>query len=124
MTRALFVTTATSEPRQSVEAWVESIGSADHVVYDVNGPPNDQGILDAAKSIRPDVFIYIGAESGAGVPSEDTFRLLRKIAPSIQCQGDAADPPWHKMLARYNAHDCFDLQVGFDGVYDSPVDHV
>ena len=128
MTRALFITTATTEPKENVKAWANTMGPSAHIPYELNVSrelwPNDETILDAARSWKPDVIFYIGATVGLGVPSDDTLRALRKIAPSIQIQGDMADPPWWPVLERYKKTGCFDLQVAMDGVHGSPVDYV
>ena len=120
---ALFVTTATSEPTVNVHAWQQSMGPARHVTFDINGPNNDIAILAAAEEYDPDVIFYTGGESGAGLPTDDTLRALRKFAPSVILQGDMGDPPWWPMLEHYRATDCFDLFVGMDGVKDAPIDH-
>lgn len=124
MTSALFVTTATSEPCVNVNAWEQSMGKADHIVFDINGTPNDIAILEFAKELKPDVILYTGGIDGLGLPSEQTFRDLRKITKSVMLQGDFADPPFHPVLERYKDQDCFDLYVAMDGVLDSPVDLV
>jgi len=123
MTRALFVTTATTEPIENVDAWANTMGPANHVTFDINGPPNDGVILSVAKTFKPDVIFYTGGVSGDGLPSDDTLRALRKIAPSVILQGDMADPPWWPVLKHYRAAGCFDLMVGMDGA-DAPVDHI
>ncbi len=128
MTRALFITTATTEPKEQVKAWANTMGPSAHIPYELNVSrelwPNDETILDAARFWEPDVIFYTGATGGLGTPSEDTLRELRQIALSIQIQGDMADPPWWDTLARYKKGGCFDLQVAMDGVHGSPADHV
>ena len=124
MNRALFVTTATSEPIENVNAWEHFMGPSAHVVFDINGPPKDEMILARAREFEPEVIFYTGGESGDGLPSDETLISLREIAPSVIIQGDMADPPWHEKLAHYKKKGCFTLQVGMDGVLDSPVDHV
>lgn len=122
--RALFVTTATTEPADNVRAWRRYIGEAEHVTFDINGPNNDIAILAAARAFKPEVIFYTGGVSGDGLPTEATLRNLRKIAYSIMNQGDMADPPFHPVLDRYRRQECFDLYVGMDGVKSAPVDHV
>jgi hypothetical protein len=121
---ALFVTTATTEPIENVDAWEHTMGPASHIVFDINGPKRDDFIRARARQQKPDVIFYTGGVAGDGLPSEETFRKLRKIAPSVILQGDMADPPWHPILKAYRQNECFDLYVGMDGVADAPIDHV
>lgn len=122
--RALFVTTATSEPRECVKAWKATAGTAKHVTFNIDGPRNDQEILDYAKDYDPDVIFYTGGVSGEGLPHDETLKELKNAAPSIIVQGDMADPPFFPVLERYRDKKCFDLYVAMDGVHGSPADHV
>jgi len=124
MIEALFVTTATSEPVENVDAWRHTMGPASHVTFDINSVPNDAAILDAAAAVKPAVIFYTGATDGPGLPSDETLRRLRKIAPSVILQGDFGDPPWWPMMKHYREAECFDLMVAMDGVKTCPADLV
>lgn len=121
MTSALFVTTATSEPRDNVRAWAKWMGPAEHVTFDIDGPPRDLQIGVRALTTRPDVILYTGGVEGTGLPSDKALLYLRKLAPTIISQGDFTDPPWHEKLAHYRSIGAFDLYVSMDG--GGPVDH-
>lgn len=121
---ALFVTTATSEPDVNVRAWRATMGPATRVIFDINGPQRDSEILQVAEDGQPDIIFYTGGESGPGLPSVETLQALRKITKTVQIQGDMGDPPWHPMLKLYRERECFDLQVGMDGVSEAPIDYV
>ena len=122
--RALFITTATSEPIENVHAWQHTFGDARHVVFDISKPINDSLILHQAMGYSPDIIFYTGANEAPGLPTPRTFRDLRKIAPTVILQGDFGDPPWWDKIKFYRAEQCFDLYVAMDGVPGSPVDLV
>ena len=122
--RALFITTATSEPRECVKAWKSTGGTATQVTFDINGPRNDDEIIGYAKDYCPDVIFYTGGVSGDGLPSDETLKEIKSYAPSVIIQGDMADPPFFPVLERYRNKDCFDRYVAIDGVHGSPADHV
>jgi hypothetical protein len=122
--KALFVTTRTSEPIENVRAWAHTTGPAEHVTFDINGPNNDEAILCKAKKSKPDLIFYTGGTDGKGLPTDDTLRALRKLAPTVMLQGDFGDPPFHPVIAHYRQAECFDLFVAMDGVKSAPVDHV
>ena len=111
MTKALFVTTTTTEPIENVDAWVNTMGPAEHFRFDINNHPRDAEILATAENFRPEVIFYTGGESGAGIPSINAFQMLRQIAPTILFQGDMADPPWWPAMERYRDAECFDLML-------------
>lgn len=121
---ALFVTTRTTEPIENVDAWRNTMGPAEHVTFDINGPRVDEEILDHASDVLPDIIFYTGGVSGAGIPSDKTLRALRGFAPSVIIQGDFADPPWHPVMAHYREAGCFDYYVAMDGVRLCPADYV
>ena len=125
--RALFITTNTNDTHNHIDAW-DSVSEtkAVRVYFDyLSGLGNDAYILHKAREAgKIDVIFYIGANRGAGLPSFDTLRELRKIAPLINIISDAADPPWHNPIETYRQEECFDLQVGIDGEPKSPVDLV
>lgn len=124
MTRAYFVTTITTEPIENYDAWVNTMGPADQLRFDIDKPPRDADILRQAEAFRPDVIFYTGGEKGTGLPSVDTFRMLREIAPVIHYQGDFADPPWWPTMEYYRREGCFDLTVSIDGVKAPLVNYV
>ena len=120
--RALFLTTKTSDCANHVNAWESAFGKSDHVTFNHEGIRNDHVLIEAAKSAKPDVIFYIGAMKGLGNPRPETYQELRRIAPMVNFCSDAADRPWHPVLATYARMRCFDLQVSIDGAEESPVD--
>jgi hypothetical protein len=122
--KALFVTTPSNDCDNHVAAWESFNDPATRAIFDPRDAPRDDQILGCARSERPHVIFYIGAVSGCGLPAATTFRALRDIAPTVNLCSDAADPPWHPVLADYKRNECFDLQVGIDGCDDAPVDLV
>ena len=122
--KALFVTTPTNDCDNHVAAWESFETPAARAIFDPCGVPRDDEILAHARMVRPDVIFYIGAVSGSGLPSARTFRALRDIAPTVNLCSDAADAPWHPVLADYRRQECFDLQIGIDGCDNAPVDLV
>ena len=125
--KALFITTNTNDTHNHIDAWdYVSETKALRVYFNyLCGLGNDAYIMHKAREAgEVDVIFYIGANRGAGLPSFDTLRELRKIAPLINIISDAADPPWHMIIDRYRKEECFDLQVGIDGEPKSPVDLV
>jgi len=125
--KALFITTQTNDTHNHIDAW-DSVSDipAKRIHFNYHGGiGNDVYIRNKAMaSGSNDVIFYIGANRGGGIPNFDTLRELRKIAPTINIVSDAADRPWHGLIARYRKEECFDLQVGIDGDPNSPVDLV
>ena len=121
----LFITTQTNDTHNLIDAW-DSVNTrpADRFMFHYEGVPANGQIIDAAKKTEPEVIFYVGGCDGVGLPSVETFRALRRIAPLINLIPDAADPPWHDMISKYRSEECFDLYVGLDGCPGSPVDHV
>jgi hypothetical protein len=123
--KALFVTVRVSDAGNLMDAWARGAGyDFDHVSFVLRGQPNDDEIIHKARQCKPDVIMYVGAAAGEGLPSVETLRTLRSIAPSINLCWDSADPPWHQLLQDYRDAECFDLIVGLDGYRDAPVDMV
>lgn len=125
MTFALFLTTPTVDCENHVRAW-NSMASvpAKHVTFRPDKIRNDLFLVDTARALQPDVIFYIGTCRSLGTPVPGTFRMLRDIAPAINLVSDAADAPWHPVLARYRDKEAFDLQVAIDGARgDIAVDH-
>ena len=123
--KALFVTSATTDVDSLVRAWdcwqdVKSV----RVTFPHMGLPVNDEIVAKARKVAPDIIFYIGGADGNGNPDVKTLLRLRKLAPSINLCCDAGDKPWHPLLQRYRAADCFDLQVSLDGVLTAPVDLV
>ena len=121
--RAFFLTTLTNEVKNHILAWESVFGQASHCSFNVRGINNDWLIIDQAKELAPGIIFYIGACGfGGGTPKYATLRELRKIAPIVNLCSDAADHPWHPVLRRCRAEECFDLQVALDGATEAPVD--
>lgn len=125
--RALFITTHTNDTHNHIDAW-DSVSSipAKRIYFNyIGGLGNNTYILNKAREFGEiDVIFYIGANLGKGLPSFETLRELRKIAPLVNIISDAADKPWHHVIKAYRDEECFDLHVGIDGDPESPVDHV
>ncbi len=120
--KALFVTPPSHEPCLIVAAWNSWNDPAIHRTFDPWGEPNDKDILQTARDTAPDVIFYVGGDEAPALPSHDTFRALRGIAPLVHLCWDATDKPWHDVLRAYRQGECFNLQVALDGGTDSPVD--
>ncbi len=120
--KALFITPPIHEPRLIVAAWNSWNELATHKTFDVWGKPDDKNILQVARDAAPDVIFYVGGNIGSGLPSYETLRILRTIAPSVHLCWDATDAPWHSALSIYKREGCFNLQVAMDGGTNSPVD--
>lgn len=122
--RALFITTDTVDCANHVQAW-NSFASlpAEHLTFRLHGIRNDWRGIQKAEEIHPEVIFYIGACKAPGLPKSETLHTLRKIAPLIHLCSDAADRPWHPVLAGYRSRGCFDLQVAIDGASHVEVDH-
>ena len=120
--RALFLTTKTSDCANHVNAWESAFGKPDHVTFNHEGIRNDHVLIEATRAVNPDIIFYIGAMKGLGNPRAETYQELRRIAPTVNFCSDAADTPWHPVLATYARLKCFDLQVSIDGAAEAPVD--
>lgn len=123
--RALFVTSSTSDVDSLVRAWdCWQPDKSTRVMFPHMGEPRDKEILATAREMLPDIIFYIGACDSPGIPTVETFLLLRELAPLINLCCDAGDPPWHSPLERYKKAGCFNLQVALDGCLNAPVDLV
>ena len=120
--KALFITPVGTDLDLLVAAWNSWAETAGHKTYDLWSMPDDEDILQAARDAAPDVMFCLGANEGAGLPSHDTLRTLRTIAPLVHLCWDAADGAWRDVLAAYREGECFNLQVGMDGTTDAAVD--
>ena len=97
------------------------MGPCAHVTFSTTGPTNDEAILACAKGYQPEVIFYIGANGGV-LPTTDTFKELRNIAPCIHYQTDVEAEAWFDLLKQYRREGCFDLIVGQTGVKTDLVD--
>lgn len=123
MTRALFVTTASNEMYVVVGAWRSCMGPLGHITFNITSPPNDDAILACARGYEPDIIIYSGGNVGEGLPSVETLRALRQVAPSVHYQGDLEDDSWRPTLELYREKECFDLCVAQTGVHAPLTDY-
>lgn len=119
--KALFITPPI-EAHELVSAWNSWNEPATHKTFNVWDEPDDESILQIVRDTTPDVIFYVGGNAGKGLPSFETFRDLRNLAPLIHLCWDATDVAWHATLAEYKKYECFNLQVAMDGGTDSPVD--
>lgn len=120
--KALFIVPPSHEPSMIVDAWNSWNDPAVHKTFNLWGEPIDGEMLQVARDASPDVIFYVGGNKAPGLPSHDTFRNLRSLAPLVHLCWDATDEPWHAVLEAYKEGECFSLQVAMDGGTDSPVD--
>lgn len=113
--KALFIHTRTNEVMGHVSAWESVYGPCAKLAFDHTGIRNDHLLLEAACDTQPSVIFYIGACKALGNPRPDTLIELRSMARLVNLVSDAADRPWHPVLAGYRSRGCFDLQVSIDG---------
>ncbi len=99
--RGFFVTVRVSDAGNVIDSWASAGHEFGHISFVLRGQPNDMEILQAAKDYKPDVIFYVGAAAGEGLPSIETLRELRKLAPSVNFGWDFADPPWFPLLDTY-----------------------
>jgi len=88
---------------------------ADHIVMVHRGIRADFEIAKTVNDAKPDVVFYIGANQGIYALKMDSLREIRKKSKIVNLCSDAADRPWHGVLAAYEKYECFDLQVSLDG---------
>lgn len=123
--KALFVTTPTADCLNHVRAW-RSFACADHYVMQSRGIRIDWRVVQAIRDSAADVVFYISANQGVYALKWRTLVEIRQMlkerhtkqnpmAPFVNLCSDAADSPWHGVLAAYAKHRCFDLQVSLDG---------
>jgi len=124
--KALFITTHTNDVYSLIRAWeCWNAEPASWIKFDYTSKRSpDTEIIASAQDIKPDIIFYIGACTFKGTPSTDALKTLRNLAPSIHICCDAGDPPWHEIIDKYRRFECFDKQVGIDGVQSAPVDLV
>lgn len=124
MTKALFITSPTSDARNMAVAYEKNVGPVTHITFDVGGDPIDGTMLATAEETKPEVIFYIGAVEGPGLASIDTLRALKAMAPLVHMSGDLGDPPWWPVLEEYKQAGCMSLTVTMDGAPNAPVDIV
>jgi hypothetical protein len=124
--RSVVFTTGTPDTIKLVRSWT-SLGHETEVIqYDVepkNGP-HHLNIVGEAQRVRPDVMIYIGAIKEihhSWVPATAELVEANRIAPMVHICSDSADPPWWASLEEYHRERAFELQVGIDGAYETPI---
>ena len=112
--RVLFLTAPSNDCDNHVRAF-RSIMSAEHIVMVHRGIRADFEIAKTVNDAKPDVVFYIGANQGIHALKMDSLREIRKKSKIVNLCSDAADKPWHGVLAAYEKYECFDLQVSLDG---------
>lgn len=104
---------------------LEAIGYEVKVLqYDDRPHDRHSELIDTARIQKPDFIVYIGAyepSHGKPVPSADTLRRIKEIAPLILICGDAADSPWWPVLDDYHQKQCFTVIVAIDGSFETPI---
>jgi len=121
--RAFFIIPFAHAP-MLVDAWDSFNGGRPswRLTLNVWNKPVDVEMLRRAKRFKPDIIFYMGANEGQGLPSFETLREFRKLAPTVHLIWDAVDTSWHAPIVEYRKEECFDLQVSLDGAVGSPVD--
>ena len=135
--KAGFVTTAPNDVANVIAAWDFWNEPSTRIIFDWRKTSvlprlssrrafmDETEIIEKTSVAKPDVIFYIGGAGGKlQIPTYQTLRSLREIAPSVNFCFDAGDLPWHATNAEYRKHECFDLHITIDGTLDSPVDHV
>ena len=121
--KAVFITTQTNDVDGVISPWDSFNEPHVRVTFDHMGVVEDERILRKVREASPQVIFYIGSV-GPGMPSNDCFRKLRDIAPSIHICFDGVEQAWYHLLDDYRASECFNLQVTIDGAHSAPVDLV
>lgn len=122
--RALFLRTHTPDCEKF---WLSLHSLGPEVVplqYDDLPHERHEELVETAKSIEPNVIIFLGALEryhNKPVPKIDILHKLHSIAPLIHMCSDASDWPWWEALNEYDREGCFDLQVSVDGSDDCPI---
>lgn len=81
----------------------------------------DNEIYEKAKSLSPDMMVYVGACSG-NIPSPGIFAKIRNdVCPTVHFCSDAADEPWWGTLKNYDDAGSFSAQVALDGNKNWPL---
>lgn len=96
----------------------------DVIRYDDRPHDRHHEVVEHAKQSKPDAIVYIGAIEGAHdrpTLQPDILKQLRDIAKTIHICGDASDYPWWPFLEKYDALECFDVQVSIDGNSETPL---
>ena len=118
----IFITTPTLDCFNHVQAF-RSFHPCHHVVmYPHRGVRLDDVVVDQALALEPDLIFYIGANQGQGALPPARLKELRSYAPTVNLCSDAADRPWHGVLAAYAERGCFDAQVSIDGAKPTNID--
>lgn len=121
--KAVFVTTEPNDVANVIAAWNFWNAPSSRITFNYRKPIDDNDIITRVKAASPDVIFYIGGCGGnIYLPSFETLRELRAIAPSINLIFDGGDKPWHAPIEQYRREECFSLQVNIDGRKDSPAD--
>lgn len=112
--KVLFITTFTVDCDNHVRAW-RSFAPTEHLRMRHCGIGIDGDVVRAVREAGPELVFYISANQGPYALKMRALADIRGIARSVNLCSDAADRPWHSVLAHYDKHDCFDLQVSLDG---------
>jgi hypothetical protein len=126
--RVLFITTPSNDCFNHVRAW-RSFAPADHYVMKCLGIRIEWHVTQAVRDYKADIVFYISANQGPYALKINTLKEIRAILKEkntvsrfVNLCSDAADRPWHGVLAAYKKHGCFDLQVSIDGGRPTAID--
>lgn len=118
--KILLLTTGSinTEPVQgSLESYMEEGWELELCNYSNN--PNEVIVTKALQSL-PELIIYFSVAAGPSLPSIETFKVIKDIAPLVHICFDASCPDWHPLLKNYIENECFDLTVNIDGNFTWP----
>ncbi len=124
--KAVFVTTPPNDVANVIAAWdCWNEVKSERIIFDYLKAIDNADIIHRTAAAKPDIIFYIGGCGGPmWLPTIETFKVLREMAPSINLIFDGGDKPWYMLIEEYRQQKCFDLQVTIDGRLDSPVDLV
>ena len=113
--KIVFLTTSSGETEKYAESLACVNGSKVSLLrYD--GPEvTDETLYGAVRDLKPAMVVYIGTRWGPQPSILFLAKLNDKVAPTVHICSDAADPPWHDLLADYHKAGAFALQVAIDG---------
>lgn len=99
------------------------------VIYDYL-PDRHTSIIESVKKAGSiDCIVYIGGveanpkpDKPPACPDATTLRVLRDtFAPTIHFCCDASHPDWWPLLDEFHEKGCFNVQVGVDGSFETPI---
>jgi hypothetical protein len=74
----------------------------------------DNGALDVAQQLRPDLVLYTGQNGGAMISTHALCRI-KQICPTVLLVHDGSDTTWARLLHEYREREAFTTIVNIDG---------